>query len=209
MACLPIFKFADLKTSPRDFAPLGIASLDTAMDGMPRGAITELSGNRSSGKTTLALSALAASTRRGEYCAYIDTTNSLDVVSASKAGIELSRLIWLRCDHDLPNACKAADVLLHAGGFGMVCLDIADARARELNQIPASYWFRYRKAVENSSTSFVVLSGQPMTGAASARAMECKQSEAAWRGHLLKSIRLQAIQRKPPRSPITFFAKTG
>ena len=207
LASIPVFTFGALQKAPRDFAPLGIESLDCGMDGIARGAITEISGARSCGKTTLALAAMAASTRRGEYCAYVDTANTLDVRSADGAGMEFSRLAWVRCDGNLRAACKVADILLHAGGFGMVCLDIANSPAMELNRIPPSYWFRFRKAVENTAAAFVVLSGQHLTGSACARAIECRRSEAIWQGRLLQGANTQAIPRKPVRSAMTFLAK--
>jgi len=177
------------------------------MDGLQRGAVTEISGARSTGKTTLAVASIAAATRRGEFCAYVDACDTLDVSSADGAGMELSRLVWVRCGGNLRTACKAADILLHAGGFGVVCLDIANVGAMELNRIPGSYWFRYRKTVENTPTALLVLSAQHLTGTSCARAIECRRSEAVWEGRLLREVKAQAIPRKPVRSAMNFIAK--
>lgn len=207
LASIPVFTFAELQKSPLEFAPLGVASLDAGMDGVQRGAITEISGARSTGKTTVAVSAIAAATRRGEYCAYVDASDTFDVNSADEAGMEFSRLVWVRCGGNLRTACKAADILLHAGGFGVVCLDIANVGAMELNRIPGSYWFRYRKTVENTPTAFLVLSAQHLTGTSCARAIECRRNEAVWEGRLLRGVKAQAIPRKPVRSAMNFVAK--
>ena len=60
-------------TPPRECLPIGIAPLDALTAGFPRGAISEILGPDSSGRTTLIHSLLAAATARGEICAYVDT----------------------------------------------------------------------------------------------------------------------------------------
>lgn len=75
----------------------GLAEVDTVLGGgLPLGAITELSGTHSSGRTTLALSALAEVTRQGQSCAYVDVSDALDPLSASALGVNLQRLLWVR-----------------------------------------------------------------------------------------------------------------
>ena len=64
--------------------------------GLPRGQVSELAGPHSSGRTTLLLHLLGAATRGGEIAALIDTCDRLDVASASAAGIDLDRLLWIR-----------------------------------------------------------------------------------------------------------------
>jgi hypothetical protein len=75
----------------------GIPALDTLTGGLPRGCLTEICGSASSGRTTLLLAALAAATQRGEFCALIDACDTLDPQSAAAAGVELDRLLWVRC----------------------------------------------------------------------------------------------------------------
>jgi recombination protein RecA len=75
----------------------GIAEMDALTGGLPRGCLTEICGPASSGRTTLLLSAVAAATRRGEFCAVVDASDALDPQSAAAAGIELDRLLWVRC----------------------------------------------------------------------------------------------------------------
>src|ERR1700693_6587880 len=86
---------SDLK--PREILPTCLPSLDAIIDGFPRGAISEIIGPDSSGRTSLIHSLLAASTAKFEICAYVDTSDSFDPVSASAAGVALSPLIWIRC----------------------------------------------------------------------------------------------------------------
>jgi hypothetical protein len=72
--------------------------------GLPLGGITEITGAPGSGRTTLALSALAGITRQGESCAYVDASDALDPVSAAALGIDLRRLLWVRAgEADAPH----------------------------------------------------------------------------------------------------------
>ncbi len=75
----------------------GIAQVDALTGGLPRGSLTEICGAASSGRTSLLLTALAAATQRGETCALIDTSDALDPESAAAAGVDLARLLWVRC----------------------------------------------------------------------------------------------------------------
>ena len=80
----------------------GIAALDSLTGGLPRGCLTEICGPTSSGRTSMMLAALAAATRRGEFCALLDANDSLDPKSAASAGIDLNRFLWVRCGEDSP-----------------------------------------------------------------------------------------------------------
>ncbi len=75
----------------------GIAALDTLTGGLPRGCLTELCGSASSGRTSVMLAALAAATQRGEYCALIDASDTLDPQSIAATDVDLDRLLWVRC----------------------------------------------------------------------------------------------------------------
>jgi recombination protein RecA len=80
----------------------GIPALDALTGGLPRGCLTEIYGPTSSGRTSVMLAALAAATLRGEYCAVIDASDALDPHSLAAAGIDLDRLLWVRCDENSP-----------------------------------------------------------------------------------------------------------
>src|SRR2546427_4266204 len=74
-----------------------VAALDACLrGGLPRGQLSEIVGPHSSGRTTLLLQVMAASTRRGEIAALVDTVDRLDVASAAAARIDLHRLLWIR-----------------------------------------------------------------------------------------------------------------
>src|SRR5258707_15609218 len=81
-----------------EFQPSGVTELDAVLGGgFPRGSLVELCGPASSGRTSLALSLLAQATERQEACAFVDVSDSLDPVSLAAAGVELPRLLWVRC----------------------------------------------------------------------------------------------------------------
>jgi len=80
----------------------GIPALDALTGGLPRGCLTEICGPASSGRTSVMLAALSAATRRGEYCAVIDASDSLDPHALPATGISLDRLLWVRCNENSP-----------------------------------------------------------------------------------------------------------
>jgi hypothetical protein len=120
----------------REVLPTGIATIDAVLDGgLPVGAVTEMVGAECSGRTALALSFIAQLTKGERVCAWIDVSNALSPESAAAAGIDLKRLLWVRCgvqpasqpalssqdDFALPEkylAPPAAKRGLHGGGFG-------------------------------------------------------------------------------------------
>jgi len=91
----------DIHPAP-EMVSSGIPAIDALTGGLPRGCLTEICGPASSGRTTLLLSALAAATRRGEFCVVIDASDTLDPHSAEAVGVELDRLLWVRCGESSP-----------------------------------------------------------------------------------------------------------
>src|SRR5579864_4256478 len=86
----------DIRPAP-EMVSSGVPAIDALTGGLPRGCLTEICGPASSGRTTLLLAALAAATRRGEFCAVVDASDALDPHSVAAAGVELDRLLWVRC----------------------------------------------------------------------------------------------------------------
>ena len=86
------------RRSAVELQPSGVAELDAVLGGgFPRGSLVELCGPASSGRTSLVFSLLAQATERQEACAFVDVSDSLDPLSLAAAGVELPRLLWIRC----------------------------------------------------------------------------------------------------------------
>ncbi|MGP8252969.1 MAG: recombinase RecA [Terracidiphilus sp.] len=98
----------------RPVAPTGIEALDEALHGgLPVGAITELIGPECSGRTSVALAFVAGMTQAGRVCAWLDVSNALDPASAAAAGVDLRRLLWVRCGARKTETAQAK--IPHAG----------------------------------------------------------------------------------------------
>jgi recombination protein RecA len=244
----------------RPVTPTGVAAIDELLDGgLPIGAITEMTGPESSGRTSLALSFFARTTQEGRVGAWIDVCDALHVESAAAAGIDFSQLLWVRCgvagdlskedgnyQFMLPDkylvpppakqglhgggfgphpryetkglsdavgnllkpeviaprcaepqprrllerktfetslrpisqkirqrvrqgkpwsrieqALGATDLLLQAGGFSVIVLDMAGVSPEYVSRIELSIWFRYRAAVERTQASLLLLTQHP------------------------------------------------
>jgi hypothetical protein len=168
---------------PRDdaaLAPSGITPLDAQLGGgFPRGQLSELAGPRSSGRTSLLLRMIAAATARGELVALVDALDMFDVESAASAGVDLARLLWIR-GHVVTNsglcrdlnqrameqAIRALTLVLQAGNFGLVVLDVAEAPADAVRRLPFTTWMRLQRIVEGSQTACLLVGGQPMARSA-------------------------------------------
>jgi len=203
----------------------GVAAIDALTGGLPRGCLTEICGPASSGRTTLLLAALAAATRRGEFCAVVDASDALDPHSAAAAGVELERLLWVRCgedppqksrskpgcpisrapfarevgissqvaldfdrtgwkensprqsEHRLEQVLRATDLLLESGGFGLIVLDLGDLPPQAARRIPLTTWFRFRRAIEHTSTVLLAIEPQPIAGSCSSLLLQLGPAE--------------------------------
>jgi hypothetical protein len=225
----------------------GIEPLDSALQGgLPIGALTEFVGPECSGRTAVALSYLAQITRSAKFCTWIDVSDTLDPESAAAIGVQLERLLWVRCGsstavtskyrnftlsdkyfipppvkrglhgggfgahprsevkglsnairdllksgpattlktkplifherssaniskHDnhtpcpakpwprIEQALRATDLLLQAGGFSAIVLDMGSLSPEVVSRIPLATWFRYRIAAERTQSSILLL----------------------------------------------------
>ncbi len=160
---------------PSRVAPLEAADLDLALGGgLPRGQLSELVGPRSSGKTALLVAFLAAATRRGEVVALVDTLDRFDPPSAATAGLRLDRLLWIRGLGDVDRALKATNLVLQAGGFGIVALDLADVPMTEVRRAPFTTWLRLQRVIEGSQTACVLLGTEPIARSAAGLTLTMK-----------------------------------
>jgi recombination protein RecA len=102
----------------------GSLGLDLALGigGLPRGRIVEIYGPESSGKTTLALHAIAEAQRRGGTCAFIDAEHALDPIYARKLGVDVDNLLISQPDAG-EQALEIADTLVRSGAIDVLVVD--------------------------------------------------------------------------------------
>jgi recombination protein RecA len=171
--------FTDLDRRVFESVPTGIASLDALTGGLPRGAITEVFGPRSSGRTSTMVSILAEATAGDEVCALVDGNDAFDPKSAAAAGLELQRLLWVRC-RTLDQVLKSTDLLLQGGGFGRVVMDLTDVPLSNVRSIPLASWFRFQRTIEKTPTVLLVISPESLVKSAAALVLRMKKSRAEW-----------------------------
>jgi len=187
-----------------ELLPSGIPGFDAELGGIPRGSVTDIYGPASSGRTSLLLALLAQATAGEEFCAVVDASDAFDPMSAVAAGVAIERLLWIRSGGNAEHALKAADLLLQAGGFGLVAMDLGDIAPETARRISLASWYRLRRAVENTPTALVVVERGPLARACATLALECARDRMQWSGapgcsQLLRSVTFAAERRKPLR----------
>ena len=236
-------------------APTGIREIDELLHGgFPIGAISEIVGPECSGRTSLALTLVANLTQAGKVCAWVDVSDTLHPESAAAIGVDLSRLLWVRCGRSTESAplpdfspygvrmaekplkrkpelpqvggahprmeakglsaavsnlltatprcaeaqpttrpipkqtgpqltpfpssrinatakrkswsrleqgLRVSDLLLQAGGFSCIVLDMGSLNAEYALRVPLATWFRFRAAAERLQSNVVLLTQHP------------------------------------------------
>jgi recombination protein RecA len=160
--------------------PTGLTDLDARLEGgLPRGHLSEVVGPRSSGRLAMVVSALACTTVRGEAVALIDPLDMFDPVSASFSGVDFTRMLWVRgeasssarmslsCEYGtiqklLDRGVKALNLVLQAGGFGLVVLDLGEMAPQSIKRLPYTTWLRLHRVIENSETACVLIGSEPI-----------------------------------------------
>ena len=107
-----------------DTVSTGSLGLDIALGigGLPRGRVIEIYGPESSGKTTLALHAVAEAQKRGGVAAYVDAEHALDPIYAKKLGVDIDELLISQPDTG-EQALEITDTLVRSGGIDIVVVD--------------------------------------------------------------------------------------
>ena len=107
-----------------DTIPSGSLGLDIALGigGLPRGRVVEIYGPQSSGKTTLALHAIAEAQKRGGTCAFVDAEHALDASYARKLGVDIDNLLISQPDTG-EQALEIADTLVRSGAVDILVID--------------------------------------------------------------------------------------
>ena len=198
---------------PEDrFAPTGTAGVDAMLGGgLRRGHLSELIGPASSGRATVLVGALAASTARGEVVALIDTHDRFDPAGAAAGGVDLSRLLWVRERGDAARALKAVNLVVQAGGFGVVAFDLSDVPPRAVRQFPHTTWLRLSRVIEGSQTALVLVGSERIarsSGGATITLEGGAGSRALWTGQVDRARHLAGLD-ITPRLRASRFGEAG
>ena len=213
-----------------DVATTGISEIDELLNGgLPVGAISEITGPKSSGRTSIALAFLARRTQDGSVCAWVDTNDTFDPESAAANGISLKHLLWVRCKNAietpsatlrrissgkkqpwtrLDQAIRATDHLLQAGGFAAIVLDLADEAIEHGRRIPLATWFRFRQAADRTRCSLIVLGVAAYAQSSAAVVIECEHASIdASSGTVIRGCSYSARRGRVRFSPLANIAR--
>ena len=99
-----------------------------------------------------------------------------------------TRVLWVNCGGNAEHALKSADLLIQAGGFGLVVLDLADTPDKDARRIPLASWFRLRHAAERTGAALVAVERQINARSCSAMQIEMRRKRTVWIGKLLRGF---------------------
>jgi hypothetical protein len=170
----------------------GLGSLDAIIDGgLVRGRISEIIGPIGSGRTTIAARFAAAATQAGEIIAWIDSTHSLDPAAIAAGNASLEQILWasvgarrqvftdpagrLRCNRFVA-AIQAAELVLRAGGFGLVVIDLGTGAA----PLPQGIALRLAREAERSGAAVIVIAPHRVCGTFAALSLKLMRIETSF-----------------------------
>jgi hypothetical protein len=154
------------------------------------GQLSEIVGPRSSGGGGLLMALLARATASGVQVALVDGADTFDPASGAEAGVDLDRLLWVRCGSQWRKAWSAADLLARCPGFAVVALDLGELGRRD----PAAtvLCMRLRRAVERTAAVLVLYTPHRVAGSSADLVVEVRRRRACWQGHP-RSTRLVGV----------------
>jgi len=210
----------------RETASTGIGEVDSLLEGgLAVGAISEITGPECSGRTSLALAFLAQRTQAAQVCAWVDANDAFDAESAAASGVQLKNLLWVRCRNTaggaqsksakskpwsrLDQALQATDLLLQAGGFAAIVLDLAGTAPEHASRIPLATWFRFRQAAGRTRCSLLVLGVHACAQSSAATVLACTPLRATAKGETVLTGFTYDVRRGRAVAPASPFAVSG
>jgi recombination protein RecA len=112
----------------------------------------------------------------------VDACDTFDPASAAGHGVVLPRLLWVRETGDAQRALKAFSLILQAGGFGLVVLDLADLPPATLRRFPWTTWMRIARIVEGRETAAVLIGAERIARSAGGVTIALETVPARWQG---------------------------
>jgi hypothetical protein len=146
---------------------------------LPAHTLIEVVGRRSSGRFSIGLAAMASSTAIGESAALIDLGDNLDPQAAEQAGIDLTRVLWVR-PRRVKEALTAAEMLL-ATGFRLVVADLG-LSPRGGRFVPDAAWVRLQRAARSQESTLLLLVPYRMSGIAADVVVSATAARPLWQG---------------------------
>lgn len=115
----------------------------------------------------------------------VDLCHQFSPESATQTGVNLGHLVWVRCEGRPDLALRSADLLLQAGGLGVIVLDLCEADPKALHRIPTSSWYRLQRAIEHRPTTLLICADTAQAKSCAALHLELAQEDAVWAGSCL------------------------
>ncbi len=165
--------------------PTGVAAVDALLhEGFPRGQLSEIHGPASSGRTGLALALVARVTSGGALAAWVDPGDRFDPASASAAGVDLARFLWLRGGgaRVLTEAVSAAATVIGSGLFEVVVADLAAVPGHDLRRLPSATWIRFQRMVEDTPSALILLADAHVAHGPAGASLALQSSGPRWSG---------------------------
>jgi RecA/RadA recombinase len=180
--------------------PTGIGPVDTLMGGgFPRGQVSEIHGPASSGRTAVALAAVARALHRGALAAWVDPGDRFDPATAAEAGVDLARVLWLR-RAPLGPAISATGTVVGSGLFELVVLDLEGASS-EPSRLPHTTWLRLQRGVENQPSALLLLARTHVAHGPAGVSLALSPGQGGWSGQgpgrLLTGVSIEARCGRP------------
>ena len=171
--------------------------------GFPSGCLSEITGPPSSGRTSLALTLLAETTRGGGLAAVVDRADSFDPISAASSGVDLDRVLWARAPA-MREALCCAERLLQTEGFPLVLLDLIESHPVESRTIQHAAWIRLARLAAGTNSALVLLSQERLAGPQAEITLAMQPAEAHFTGTppLLEDLEARATLVRHRSAPI-------
>ncbi len=170
--------------------------------GVPKGALAEVVSEKINGCGLLLHTLLTGIAEQDVGMALIDGANAFDPASCLPSVLE--RVLWVRC-REVNEAIKATDLLLQDGNLPMLLLDLQGNKIKELNQLPASVWYRLQTQARKSGVTALIFTAKRMVPCAQVR----WRSQQSFHLSALHELRSQLAERAQllmePRGSATEF----
>jgi hypothetical protein len=153
------------------------------------GTITEIVGELSSGRTSLMTACLREVTAAGSAAALVDADATFDPATAARAGVVLSRLLWVRCGGRRTASLAAVDLLARCPGFGLVVLDAGETPPR----VSLGAAFRLRQAARLAGVAVLLVGRRRVAGAGATLVVHTRREALAWAGSRRAPTRLAGM----------------